>query len=584
MQRKNNRGQIAIYVIVAIAVVGLILVFMWYRGGLNVSGVPAELTPAYNNYLSCVEAQTRAAIDIAGSQGGHIYVEDFTPGSNYAPFSSQLSYLGNPIQYWYYISGNGLQKENVPSIGNIEGEMARYIQERIEDCDFSSLIAEGYYLTLGSPKASVKINEGDVVVSVNQDLVIEKAGTKASKNSHSVDVKSSLGAFYNIAKQIYDKEKKELFFENYTEDILRTYAPVDGVDFNCAPRIWKTQEVVDKLQKGMVANAAAIKFNGNYYSLNNKKDNYFVVNLPQKLSGDTSVGVSYSQNWPSKIEIYAGGGLDNQLMVASPIGNQQGLGMMGFCYVPYHFVYDIAYPLLIQVYNQNEIFQFPVVVVIEKNKPRVAAAGSANTFEGTFDLCADASQEVAYSFYDVNLNPLSINATVSYSCFDQICNLGQANGAGFVAKLPSCVNGLTTIRAKGYAEKRQILSTNNENRADVILDKLYDANLSVKLNGAYYKGDAVVTFEGENSVSAVLPGNNKIRISEGLYNVSVYAYSNTSVVIPASTKNVCSNVPRQGIFGFLGATQEQCTNVNIPSTTISSGIIGGGKTSVYLFP
>ena len=28
-------------------------------------------------------------------------------------------------------------------------------------------------------------------------------------------------------------------------------------------------------------------------------------------------------------------------MIAKPVGTEQGMGIMGFCYSPYHFVYDI---------------------------------------------------------------------------------------------------------------------------------------------------------------------------------------------------------------------------------------------------
>jgi len=59
-------------------------------------------------------------------------------------------------------------------------------------------------------------------------------------------------------------------------------------------------------------------------------------------------------------------------LIANPVGNQPGLGVLCFCYVPYHFVYNIGYPVLIQVYSGEEIFQFPVAVVVKGNKPREA--------------------------------------------------------------------------------------------------------------------------------------------------------------------------------------------------------------------
>ena len=66
-------------------------------------------------------------------------------------------------------------------------------------------------------------------------------------------------------------------------------------------------------------------------------------------------------------------------MIAKPIGTQPGLSAMKFCYAPYKFVYDMYFPVLIQVYSKddaNEVFQFPVSVVINKNMPREAANSS----------------------------------------------------------------------------------------------------------------------------------------------------------------------------------------------------------------
>ena len=55
-----------------------------------------------------------------------------------------------------------------------------------------------------------------------------------------------------------------------------------------------------------------------------------------------------SKDWPRNFEVSPSEGI---LLVANPVGNQPGLGVLGFCYVPYHFVYNVKYPVLIQVYN-----------------------------------------------------------------------------------------------------------------------------------------------------------------------------------------------------------------------------------------
>src|SRR3989338_10555856 len=113
------------------------------------------------------------------------------------------------------------------------------------------------------------------------------------------------------------------------------------------------------------ANIPAIKIKGDYYKLNEKENKYFIQDIGENV--DFNVNFMYSKHWPLKLEIWPS---EEGLLKAEPVGLQEGMGMLGFCYTPYHFVYDFAYPVLIQLYSGSEIFQFPVVVFIEKNQPR----------------------------------------------------------------------------------------------------------------------------------------------------------------------------------------------------------------------
>ena len=70
------------------------------------------------------------------------------------------------------------------------------------------------------------------------------------------------------------KEKQEAFLEKYAADVLYSYTPVDGVDITCSPKIWKTRDVVNDLKSGLEANIGALKVQGDYYTLSNKKDQF----------------------------------------------------------------------------------------------------------------------------------------------------------------------------------------------------------------------------------------------------------------------------------------------------------------------
>jgi len=579
---RQKRGLMTIFIIIAIVIVVGILVYFLVRGEFDVSGIPSELQPVFDLYAECVKEETKAAIELAGSQGGYIEVPAYMHGSEYAPFSSQLNFLGFPVPYWYYVSGNGLVKEQIPSKRDIEDSMARYVEEKVKDCNFDSFYAQGYNIEIGKPDVRVKIGDEKVNVEVNSDLIVSKSETKARKDKYEVEVNSKIGKFYNLARKIYDKEKKEAILDNYAVDVLRLYAPVDGVEISCSGKIWKTNDVINELKLGLEANMGALKFKGDYYDLTKKKSKYYEIDLGERV--DENVNLIYSRIMPIKIEI-VGESVDDRLMIASPVGIQEGLGILGFCYTPYHFVYDISFPLLIQIYNNDELFQFPVIVVIDNNDARQSLPADFEVGgDEEFNLCEFMTQDIEVNVYDINLN--KADANISYQCFNQRCRLGESISGRFVGKAPSCLNGELLVRSDGFSDKKELFSTNTQRAVDVIMDKEYEIDLELKVGGKDLEGTSIVSFVRDDgkSLSTVLPDVSRIRLSEGNYKITVYVYGNSSISIPGGKKTQCQEVPRSGILGFFGSTKEKCFDIVIPETKIEYALRGGGKGETYLLP
>jgi len=577
----NKLGQVTVFIIIAIVIVVVIVIFFSIRGGLFASSIPAEFRPVYNFYSECIEQESKNALDILGTQGGKIDTGEFIPGSEYAPFSSHLNFLGIPVPYWYYVSGNNLIKENTPSKKDMEEEVSVFLGDRVNDCDFSSFYEQGFWIDLSEEaRVEVDIKDDEVVVVVNSDIIVSREDRSARKTKHEIVIDSKVGKFYDIAKDIYNKQKDEAFLEEYAVDVLRLYAPVDGVEVQCNPKIWKTREVVDDLKNGLEANIGAIKFRGNYYRLDDSDDEYFVVDLGVK----ESVRLLYSKDWPTKIEIF-GEGVDEEIMISEPVGLQEGLGILGFCYVPYHFVYDVSFPVLVQISDGFEIFQFPITVIIDNNLPREADLMSLE--EGvSSEVCQFKEGDVAVYTFDTALNP--VEADVSYECFDSVCSLGKTeisgNEAVLDAKIPLCINGQLIVKAEGFAEKKQFFSSNSESVADVILDREYEVEVELRIAGREVTDDtAIVHFSGEEGVvSAVLPESNEVSLKEGLYDIEVFVYGDSNVVIPSSRKVECYEVARGGLFGLFGSTKEECVDVEIPELRIEYALTGGGKTTSYI--
>ena len=202
----SKKGQISIFVIVALVIVAGIVIFFAVRSNVGISGIDPEFAPVFNLYEECIKQESENALDLLGSQGGRIDVGNYIPGSEYAPFSSHLNFLGFPIPYWYYVAGNGVIKEQVPSRTDMEEEVANFIAGRINECDLSIFYEQGFYIELENPRIKVDISDEFVDVSVAATTTVSREGRSSRKELYKVKVDSKIGKFHDIAKRIYEKE------------------------------------------------------------------------------------------------------------------------------------------------------------------------------------------------------------------------------------------------------------------------------------------------------------------------------------------------------------------------------------------
>ena len=574
MIKLYNKGQVTMFVIVALVVVAVVGLFFAFKGNLFGDNIPASLAPVYSRYSECISQEVSNGVKLMQSQGGRIDIGELSYASDFNPFSTHLNFLGFKIPYWYGLSGNNLVLENIPSKTEMENELESFLSERVNDCDFSDFYAQGFVIEKSEVESSVNIEDNVISVSVNAPLTVSLEDDTARKVVHDVSIDSKLGILHSSAISIYNAERETLFLENYALDVLQSYAPVDGVEIQCAPKIWKTNEVVTELRQGLSTNLGTIGFSGD-----SSKDKYF----SQDLGINEQVNIMYlPEAFPSKVEVTPA---SQTLMIAEPVGTQEGMGIMGFCYVPYHFVYDLRFPVLIQIGDGIDNFQFPVVVSIDNNLVSNSDTGAFIEETQDIDICSFAENEVTVNTYDSYLNPVSAN--ISYKCFDSVCSLGETSlspsGAIFEGRIPACVNGELIANAEGYAESKITFSSNSESFAEIILEKEYPLEVEIRLGGQVVRNATVVVHfvSDEGSTSAIIPESSSVELKEGLYKIEAFVYGVSNVVIPSSRKTECFTVSRGGIAGFFGNTKEECVNVEIPETKIDYALAGGGKLEDY---
>lgn len=566
----SRKAQVAIFVIVAIVIVaGIILYFA--LSGPSVSTVPQNMKPAYDYYLGCVENTAREGIALLGEQGGYIEVPDFIPGSQYMPFSSQLDFYGQPVPYWLYVSGNNILSEQVPTRNDMEQQLEEYLEARLDYCDFADFEMQGFDVIVHEGAVNVDIKDSAVELDVNNDVVIGFGEEVVQVSDHVLSVDSRLGRFHDLALDVYNYEKENMFLESYAVDVLNLYAPVTGVDLSCTPKVFVDELIVQNLTDALVANIGALKLEGNYYDLAKAENDYFVTDIGRSVN--ENVNFIYNANWPTRVEIYGD-------RVVEPVGMQEGLGVLGFCYVPYHLVYDVNFPVLIQFWNEEELFQFPIAVVIHRNQAREALEGEAGVSIES-PVCEYPNQEVRVATYDANLNP--VEAQIRFRCLSSECTIGGTVSTGGEAVLdalmPRCVNGFVAASAEGYATSKAMISTNEEDYVDVIMNKIYEVPVSLSSEN----NQALVSFKSDDySATIMYPDQKEIGLIEGYYNVTVYVYSDSSLTFPAVSDRKCFMVPKPGVAGMLGLEEEKCVDIDLPEYDVDFALIGGGHQVEYV--
>ncbi len=574
-----KKAQISFFVIIAILLIaGISILFITKP----FSKVSTKLQPVEAHLLDCISNLAEEGAVILGEQGGYIKPPEFEQGSEYMPFGSQINYFGSILPHWFYISGNNIKKTQIPSIKDMESQLSEYVSENIAECSFDDFAD---YLVMSEDKTEIKtrISDKKISLEVYHPVIISyKDGTSKRITKHSSVTSSNLGYLYKKASEVYNAEQEKTFLEQYAIDTLSLNAPTTGAEVTCSPKTWNSDEIKTRVKDALRDNIRTIKLKGDYYSLGEKEKKYFVYDLGKDI--DEQVIFFYSPEFPTRFEIEPE---ENGLMSAMPVGIQEGFEMLGFCYVPYHFVYSIAFPVITQIIDDSgTLFQFSTIAVIDKNKPKEAEINETfDEFESA--LCEDERkiETLAVTTHDPSNNP--VISEISFKCLSTQCSIGSTEIKGHEAvleeKIPQCINGLIIASAEGYSTTKQEVSTNNPAVIDLTLYPLYKLDINLGIEELKENEKVFLSFTTDDyTTSAVYPEQKTVNLKDGIYDIKARLFREGEIKLGKETTEKCIKVPETGIKGILGMKREECYDIEIPEQTLTEVLAGGGKTKLEL--
>ncbi|MEK6907309.1 MAG: hypothetical protein AABW45_02170 [Nanoarchaeota archaeon] len=590
-ENKNKKAQVTVYailgilIVVAVATVFLInnyIIKSQFEREAEKIQVVDEFKPVKDYLDSCIKEIALQGAELMGLQGGYINIpEDNLPVNPAIPFSNRLDIFGNnalQVPYWFYETANGIQTQQIPTIEEMQNQLASYVNLNVDTCLNNFTAFEGYEISnFENLNTNVEIRDEKIFVTLLSNIIINYKDIEVNFDKFLVSVDSPLGKLYNLGKEIFEKENTETFFEQKTIDMLILYdeVPYSGTSFSCSPRAWFTENIRKDLKTILRANIEAV---------NPANEGYFKYDIS---TGNTLVDFKYDEQWPFILKVNGGEEVLKEESAFGQSGPAAAFLSTLFCLNNYHFVYDIKYPILVSLNDGEHFFQYAIQVIIKNNQPRENKLGEEYLGDITSRVCNTPSVRTLINVRDANTGNSIENAKVEFSCVGTTCDLGNTGKQGLSTLVPACVNAVISANKEGYHQNKIILDTLDESLVDLELKQYQKKQIEIKLIDGNKIRDArqdeFVTFnlvnEDENYNLFINNEITEINLLPGRYHIQSFIVKDypSGLKLNKQTIEYCTDIPKSGVLGLIGITEKKCFNTELEETQLEKVIVGGAE-------
>jgi hypothetical protein len=233
----EKRGQVAIFVIIALVIVGVIIAIFSYPKLASLVA-PSEINPT--QYLGdCISPDIKSSVELLAKQGG-----DENP-------VGYINYLGTNVKYLCYVSGyyQRCMIQQPLLMTHFSNELSRILTPKLEGCA-RNLAAEyqrrGYSVEMGKINSSVSLAPGKIVVLFMTPMTVSNEQGARTFDRFEAKIESQIYDLLAIATSIVDYEatygdsETALYMQYYPDLKIEKIKLEDGV------KIYKLSNVVTK--------------------------------------------------------------------------------------------------------------------------------------------------------------------------------------------------------------------------------------------------------------------------------------------------------------------------------------------------
>jgi hypothetical protein len=188
----KKRGQVTIFVIIAILIVAGIILFFYVQNKSSslTPTIPKNIQPVYNFVQDCLKETGENALIRIGEQGGYFLIFDEPSIEGRIP---------------YYLQGT---QDSIPKQQEIEQNLAGFVREELSFCilNFKDF-RQQYQISHELKESEVKILNNQVRFSLDYPLTITKDETAYQLKDFNVDIPVRADKIIKISQEVIAEQK-----------------------------------------------------------------------------------------------------------------------------------------------------------------------------------------------------------------------------------------------------------------------------------------------------------------------------------------------------------------------------------------
>ncbi|MBT4538835.1 hypothetical protein HOI26_05650 [Candidatus Woesearchaeota archaeon] len=497
----SKKGQLTIFIIIGILLILAVVLVFTLQSELA-TFKPEEVAPTekgrVNTFISgCMETVGEDALFLLGLHGGYIEVP-----STLAQDASQHLRLSPEEVVPYWAVG---ERTNVPTLSELKHELDRYIEANLRECVQSlQPFTESYTIVEKSPLTSnTQIIDNGVTFNVHWDVEIHNAADDVISEiiNHVAESSIKLKKIHETAAAIIEAEMRELKLEDITQDLIALEhpdVPLAGIEFGCSTKTWKISKVKSSIQDLLRVNLAQLKVEGTDFIEYPKEFPYYENHYAWYVGNNLSApGIDtqfhYDNSYPFTFDVTPRAGTS---LRSGQLGGDGPL-VSALCMQTWKFVYDVSYPVLVDVIDIENDYRFKMAFTVHLNnnlpdrseylpiQPTLYAATATDEEycqERTIPMTVFSYELVENLKTGVYSREALENVELSFTCLRYGCDVaktqydfaGLGSVAGVRANFPYCAGGILRGEKDGYKENWERVLTIPNKQIELDLTPLFN--------------------------------------------------------------------------------------------------------------